>query len=507
MTTFSDLKHFFKDQGYKVIMVADGEPVVSVVGKDGVVSVAPAGGGSVALDPIARAAEAVYITRAKNQEEQLALDKNNLMMVGDAGGNYVLKRLFFNDQDIASYYNGFSNQTLWPLCHVAFEEPQFDNTWYEGYTRVNAEFARAIKKEANDKTFVWINDYQLALVPQFLTSPSTGLRTRDMHIAFFWHIPWPTWEIFRILPQKKEILMSLLSCDFLGFHRAYQARNFLQTVERELEARIDLEKQQVHFKDHVTTIKSLPLGIDTDAVRSMVGKEEEVSSLGLAVREALGFEEEKPHPLDWYFEKYRVIFGVDRLDYTKGIRHRLQAIDLFFEKNPKLHGKVVYLGITAPSRENVDAYKRVKKEVREMTAQINAKYGTKDWKPVHMIHMLFKHEEVLNFYRKAHLCLVTPLDDGMNLVSKEFVIAASQSSDPGMLVLSQFAGSAIDLGSSLLVNPYNTEEVAEAIKKGLEMDKEERGQRIKQMAELLDENNVYSWAQNFLREALAAGRG
>jgi trehalose-6-phosphate synthase len=201
-----------------------------------------------------------------------------------------------------------------------------------------------------------------------------------------------------------------------------------------------------------------------------------------------------------------VVFGVDRLDYTKGIGHRLKALDLFFEKNPQYIGKVIYLGITAPSRELITSYKKVRKESKELTAAINAKYARKDWKPIHLIHDLFKREDVLNLYKKAHLCLVTPLDDGMNLVSKEFVIASSLSSDPGMLVLSQFAGSATDLTSAIIVNPYDFDQVASAIKEGLEMSREERVKRIKRMVEMLEENNVYQWANNFLRDSLQAGR-
>lgn len=501
MVTLSDIKTFFKEQGYKMVIVADAEPYVSTVQKDGSVSSkTPAGGVGVALDPLARATNAVYIARAKNKEERIPLDKDDKMLVGDSAGNFMLKRLFFTPQQINDYYFGFSNQTLWPLCHVAFEEPRFNNSWYKGYKKVNETFAKAVNQEMKGKTFVWLHDYQLALIPSLLRKP------KDTIVALFWHIPWPTWEVFRILPYKKEILESLLLCDFLAFHRGYQAQNFLETVERELEARIDREKQQVHYKDHITTVKSLPLGIDTDLARSQVRQEDEIGPLGVVIRELLGLSEEKEHPLDWYFEKYKVIFGVDRLDYTKGISHRLQAIDRFFEKNPKAVGKVIYLGITAPSREQIDAYKQVKKQSNDLTTAINAKYETKDWKPIHNIHALFSREDVLNFYKKAHLCIVTPLDDGMNLVSKEFVIAASLSSDPGMLVLSQFAGSAIDLTSALIVNPYDIDQVADAIKEGLEMSREDRITRIKQMSEMLDEKNIYDWAYTFLREAIAAGR-
>ncbi len=500
MISGGDIKDIFRSSGYKLIVVADGEPVVSQVREGKVVSSVPAGGVSVALDPIARVTNALYIARGKKPEERAAMDKNDKMLVGNADGAYTLKRLFFNDADFNDYYFGFSNQTFWPLCHVAFEEPQINDRWYQNYKKVNQHFADAIREEINGRTLVWIHDYQLSLVPLLLG------RQKDTIVSMFWHIPWPTWEVFRILPYKREILTSLLSCDFLAFHRGYQARNFLNTVEQELETRIDDETQKVHYKKHVTLVKSYPLGIDIDVVKSMVHKEEEETALSKTIRDLLGIEGVKAHPLDWYFTKYKVIFGVDRLDYTKGIGHRLQALDIFFEKNPQYVGKVVYLGIIAPSREIIDSYKRVKKEAMTLANVINAKYGTKEWKPIHLIHALFKREDVLNFYRQADVCVVTPLDDGMNLVSKEFVIASSQASNPGMLVLSQFAGSAIDLNQALIVNPYNIDEVAAAIKRGLEMEKSDKIERIKQMATMLEEKNVYEWGYNNLRDALQVAR-
>lgn len=500
MVNFSDLKNFLNNQDYKLIIVADGEPYVSKMSKEGVMDSMPAGGVAMMLDPIARATSPTYIARAKSPEEKKVLDKNNKMLVGNADGNYILKRLFFSDAELENYYFGFSNQTLWPLCHVAFEAPLINKAWYEGYKAVNKQYAKAIQQEIKGKTFVWVHDYQLVLVPQLLE------KSKDTVIGMFWHIPWPTWEVFRVLPYKKELLNSLLSCDFLAFHRGYQARNFLDAVDQELEVRIDRETQKVYYNNHVTTVKSLPLGIDIDVVRSLVHVEEEETPLGKTIREMFGIESAKEDPLDWYFKKYKVMFGVDRLDYTKGIPQRIEAIDCFFEKYPEYIGKAVYLGIISPSREAIPSYKRVKKRVKELAIAVNAKYATKDWKPIHLIHEHFNREDVLNFYRRADVCLVTPLDDGMNLVSKEFVIASSMSSDPGMLVLSQFAGSATDLASSLIVNPYDIDEMADAMKQGLEMDKAEKIARIKKMAGMLEENNVYEWGYNFLREALLSVR-
>lgn len=501
MTTFGDLRDYFLKQQYKLIIVSDGEPAVSVVNKEGMTIEIPAGGVSVALDPIARATGATYIARAKKEEEKLALDKNGKMLIGNADGNYILKRLFISEKDLQDYYYGFSNQTLWPLCHVAFEEPIFRNDWFHGYKKVNQQFANAIRQELTGKAFIWLHDYQLAMVPFFL-----GKLPKDTLLAIFWHIPWPTWEVFRILPYKKEILTSLLSCDFLAFHRGYQARNFLHTVDRELEARIDLETQQVYFNKHVTTVKSLPLGIDIDVVKSLVHAQEVDSPLANAIRDLFGIEGAKPHPLDWYFDKYKVIFGVDRLDYTKGIRARLHALDRFFDDNPMYQGKVVYLGVISPSRETIPSYIQVKKETMAMVDMINKKYQTVEWKPIHMIYQTFKREDVINFYHKADVCVVTPLDDGMNLVSKEFVIASAASADPGVLILSQFAGSATDLSQALIVNPYNIEEVSRALKIGLEMDKAVKKERIRTMAEMLEERNVYEWGYNFIRDAIQSAK-
>lgn len=491
--TFAELKDFFFQQDRKLIIVADGEPRVSKMVKDTIVSEIPSGGVAVVLDPIAKATNATYIARAKTEEEVKLTGRN--MLIHDFDGVYNLKRLVIPPEDMEDYYYNFSNQTLWPLCHVAFEMPLLNNKWFAGYKKVNEQYARAIKEEIKGKSLVWIHDYQLALVPELLG------QQKDTIIGMFWHIPWPTWEIFRILPYRKEILKSLLACDFLAFHRRYQVQNFLDTVERELEVRIDHETRQVHYQNHVTTVKSLPLGIDTDVAKALVNNTEEETTLSRAIKEMLGIEE-KENPLKHYFEKYKVIFGVDRLDYTKGVRHRFEAIDLFFQKNPQYVDKVIYLGILAPSREKIPSYKRVKKEAKELAQMINEKYQNNHWKPIHLIHQTFQREDIMNFYHRADICLVTPLDDGMNLVSKEYVIASSVSQHPGMLILSQFAGSAIDLTESLLVNPYDTEVVSDAIKKGLEMKSEEKKQRLDKMVKQLEENNVYKWAYDFLKGAL-----
>lgn len=483
MVTFGNLKDFFAKQALNYLLVADAEPVIHEAKGGKSVSRVPAGGVAIALTPVAKASGGVFIARGKTLEDRQVLDKKGRIYLGDPKEGYILKRIFLSDKEVDYYYNGFSNQTLWPLCHAAFIRPEFRKDWFGVYKRVNYQFAKVIKEEIKGKAFVWLNDYQLALVPKFLGRPPKTI------IAMFWHIPWPTWEIFRLLPFKKEILESLLNCDFIGFHRGYHVRNFLETIEREFEARIDEEKGHIYFNNNITTVKNLPMGVDADIVQSLAGKDQK-SLISTELTRSL--------------EKFKIILGVDRLDYTKGFKVRLQAFAKFLEDNRQFLGKVVYLGVIAPSRESISTYRELKKEIEILTAQINERYTRNSWRPIQLIYQTFPREEVIALYRRADLCLVTPLDDGMNLVSKEFVIAASLAESPGMIVLSQFAGSAIDLTAALIVNPYNIEEVAQAIKKGLVMGDKEKHERIKRMVATLEEKNVYQWALEFVSGAKVA---
>ncbi len=496
-----DLKDFFERKKIQMILAADAEPRIHDKKNGKITSIIPAGGVSVALDPIAQISGGIFIGRGRTTTDEEVLDRGKIKIRGNLG-SYLLKRVFINEAEYEDYYLGFSNQTLWPLCHIAYERPVFEKDWYKNYVKVNQFFAKSIMEEAKSNSFIWIHDYQLSLVPLFLKKPRNGT------VAMFWHIPWPTWEIFRTLPQKIEILESLLNCDFIAFHRGYQVRNFLDTVRRELEVRVDEETNKIYYKKKVTTVRNLPMGIDTDVIRSLLSENPRESLVGSVIDTFIGKENNTPKEsvLDEFFKKYSVIVGIDRLDYTKGLRTRLLALDKFFEKYPKYIGKAVYIGIISPSRETVPSYKKLKEELKRLAHEINLKYVRRSWLPVHLIYYTFTREDVIKFYRKSKICLVTPLDDGMNLVSKEFVIASSKEKDPGILVLSQFAGSAIDLTDAIIVNPYNIEEMANAIKVGLEMGKNEKARRISSMTEALEARNVYVWTQDFVRTALEASR-
>lgn len=499
MTSYFDLKDFLLDKSYDLRIAADAEPFVHKKVRNKLVTQSSAGGVSVALEPVARAGDALFIARGKTKEDEEMVDENSIITVNHTDP-YTLKRLFLSEEDLEDYYFGFSNQTLWPLCHVAFEAPVFNPTWFSRYEEVNKAFAEAIQtgKKKNTTTFYFLNDYQLSLVPSFLKKDKQSI------VALFWHIPWPTWEIFRILPQKKQILESLLQCDFLAFHRGYHVRNFLSTVRRELEARIDEEKATVFYNNHATTVHSLPMGVDTDIIKGLA-EPDDTDMLTTIAKAMFGIEKEKiPH--EDFFKTTQVILGIDRLDYTKGLMTRLEGIERFLEKYPEFQEKVTYLGFLALSREQIPSYKALKKAVEGKAAEINKEFGTNNWKPIHLLPGVFSRKELIALYKNASVCLVTPLDDGMNLVSKEYVIAASTSNTPGMLVLSQFAGSATDLTQALIINPHDKEATADAIEQALTMDEKERKDRIMRMAGTLEEHNVYSWVMQFLTEAEQAAR-
>lgn len=508
MNMAGDITSYFHDLEYKVIIAADGETRTHQEQNGRITEQTPAGGVSVAFDVLCQTADATYIARGRTEQDRDVVDDHGRVRVSGPDGAYTLKRLFLTPEETQAYYAGYANQTLWPLCHIAFVRPIFDRCWFHGYEEVNRRFAECINQEIDAKTFVWVNDYHLALAPQYIE------RGSDTVIGMFWHIPWPTWEIFRVLPNKHEILTGMMHCDYIAFHRRYQARNFLAALEQELGARVDYETNMVYADGRSTRVDSLPMGIDVDVIKNAMRPDKDGQTMLEAVRSTFSLlmpahEPEQSHDADVVADlasRYRILLGVDRLDYTKGIPERLRGIDRFLEMYPEQRGRVVYIGIMSPTRDVVPAYQDLRREVEQLADEINARYSTDDWQPLHMIYNGFTREDVMDLYEKAAVCLVTPVDDGMNLVSKEFVVAASLSSDPGMLVLSQFAGSASDLNASLLVNPYDPDAIATAIHMALDMDPEERRQRIDLMVSLLQQNNVYEWAVNFARNTITAAR-
>ncbi len=483
MDIVNEVKSLLKSKNYRLVLAADAEPRVYKKLQNKIVWEVPSGGVAVALDPVAKATGAFYIARGKTMEDAKESDEK----ISEKDGSYTLCHVSLSEEELQGYYYGFSNQTLWPLCHVAFQMPQEHRPWYEKYKIINKRFADLIDKKKEKKSFVWIHDYQLALVPSFLK------RSQDTLVAMFWHIPWPSYEQFRILSSstKGEILESLLSCDFLAFHRGYQVRNFIETVQHECKVRIDQEEMAIYYKDKKTTVLDLPLGIDAASIIKLATSTKDVMN-----KDTFG--------IDSLFKNYQVILGIDRLDYTKGLLLRLNALEQFFMKHPKYRGKAVYIGILSPSRMKIAAYQELEQKILQRAEEINAVLARGEWKPIVLINQIFPRERIVKFYKESAVCLVTPVDDGMNLVSKEFVMAASVSKNPGMLVLSHFAGSAIDLTESIRVNPYDIDELESSIEKAFVMPTEEKIKRIQAMAQVLQEKNVYNWMKDFISAAVAA---
>jgi len=464
------------------IVSSNREPYSHTHTANGIKIIEAVGGVHNLLNLIAQVSNGIYVAHGSGDADKEVVDKYNRIKLTTDGKSYTLKRIFLSKKEIDKYYYGFANQTLWPLCHAVFVKPIFDQSWWEMYKIVNRKFTDAILEEIGEKkAFVWLNDYHLALVPQMLRSSG-----KDIKIGTFWHIPWPTYEIFRVNPWGKELLMGLLGNNFLSFHRGYHVQNFLQCVQRELEAKVNFEPSKVTFHDFITKIDSLPAGIDYEEILQIKEKPLTTSKSFL----------EKEYDIEIPY----IAIGVERLDYTKGLIERLKMIDKFLEKYPQFIEKFAYLGVVAPSRQHIPAYRQYSKEFIDLVEKINWKYSTTKWHPIYLINQELQRKKILSFFKDANCGLVTSLDDGMNLVAKEYVLSCQ--AEKGILVLSKFTGAARDLRYSIHINPYNIDEGAEAIYKAITMPSSEKKSRNLKMREELKDRNIYKWAINFINRTL-----
>lgn len=470
-----------KDRSFYI--VTNREPYLHSKTFEGIKVIRPSGGVHTLLELIARVSQGTYIAHGAGSADKQVVDKNNCVKMPPKEKLFNLKRVFLSKKELEYFYYGFSNQTLWPLCHAVFIKPEFNPLWFESYKAVNRKFADAVLEEiGNKKAFVWVNDYHFCLLPQMLRESG-----KDIKIGTFWHIPWPTYEIFRVNPWAKELLTGLLGSDFLAFHRGYQVQNFVQCVQRELEAKMEHEQSRIVFKEHMTKVENLSAGIDYQEIVDLTKKRKTTRKSFMTKL----FGMEIPH----------LILGVDRLDYTKGIVERFKMIERFLEKYPEYIEKVVYYGIMPQTRYHIPAYRAYTKSVADLAEKINWKYSTGRWNPIHyVLHGASSRDKVFQYYKHADVCLVTSLDDGMNLVAKEYVISCD--AERGMLVLSKFTGASNDLRYSLQINPYNIEEGADAIYKALTMNSADKKTRNLKMREELKVNNIYKWATTFIEKTL-----
>ena len=478
-----------KMRATRVVVVSNRQPYMHVYDGDRVIWRRPAGGLVVALDPVLRVAKGSWVATGQTPADRIVVDAESRVRVPPEDPQYTLRRVFLSKEQEEGYYHGFGNEVLWPLCHTAFVRPAFRASDWQHYQAVNQIMSDAALKEAGQgRAFIWTQDFHLALLPRFLKQARP-----DVSVAHFWHTPWPTPEVFRICPWRRELLEGMLGSDLLGFHIRYHCDNFLATVANELEAKIIAEQSAVQYRGRTTVVKPFPISIDYHRIVQDL-ESSEVEEETRRIDRLLGGRPEF------------LAVGVDRIDYTKGLVERLHAIDRFLERYPHYVGRFVYLGIGAPSRIHIPAYKELRGDIAQRVEEINWKYGTERWQPVILLDHQVSYPRVLAYLAMADVCLVTALHDGMNLVGKEF-IAAQQGEKPGVLILSRFTGAARELAEALPINPYDIEGTAEAIRQALEMPQEERGRRCRWLQEQIQDHDIYRWALDMLNEVRRIRRG
>lgn len=469
--------------GDEFLIVSNREPYVHLRAQDNSIQVErPASGLITALEPVMLACSGTWIAHGSGSADREVVDKHDHVAVPPGRDTYQIRRVWLSEAEENGYYYGFSNEGLWPLCHIAHTRPVFRPLDWEQYVAVNRKFARALIEEARTKDpVVLVQDYHFALLPAMIRE-----RLPEATIIAFWHIPWPNPEAFGICPWAEQILTGMLGSSILGFHTRFHCNNFLDTVDRFLEARVDRETNGVSHLGTRTLVKRYPISIEwplsgldglpaTDQCREW-----------LRERHALGPE-------------VRIVVGVDRLDYTKGILERFLALERLLEIEPEWIGKIVLLQIGAPSRSSIPEYRNFLVKVREEATRINTRYGRDGYSPIVLRVENVKSTEVYRYYRGADACIVSSLHDGMNLVAKEFV--ASRDDDLGVLILSEFTGAARELAEALIINPYNMDQCAAALRTALTMPPGEQRDRMRSMRSLIQEFNIYRWAGRMLLDA------
>jgi trehalose 6-phosphate synthase/phosphatase len=453
-----------------LVVVSNRLPFVAERGPDGIRFTRSSGGLVAALDPVLNSRGGVWIGwPGLEQEPGEPADA----LVPPAGPQIRYRPVPLTAREVVTYYGGFSNRTLWPLCHYSIGRTRIDARTWTAYEQVNERFARAVAAESTDADQVWIHDYHLVRVPRYLRRVAPRRRS-----AFFLHVPFPAYDVFRILPWCRQLLRGMLSADLVGLHVGGYVQHLLTCAERLLGCDVDRATETVHFEGRDVTVQAHPIGIDPDYV------ERQARSAGPRTRGP---------------DDPAQVIGVDRLDYTKGIPQRFLAIERFLEGHPEFQGRFVFTQVLVPSREQVKEYRDLKRELDEIVGRVNGRFSDPGWSPIRYLVRSLSPQELGAFYRHADVALVTPLRDGMNLVAKEYV--AAQVDDPGVLVLSELAGAAEQLQEALLVNPYDVDAVAEALHRSLTMAPDEREARMTALRDRVREHSVEAWVTRFLHSA------
>lgn len=459
-----------------LVVIANREPYVHEWDAEGrAVVERPASGLVTAIEPMLRACGGTWIAHGSGSADRVHADRAGRLAVPPANPEYVLRRIWIGEEDYDRYYSGLANEALWPLCHMAYTQPSFRAIDWIAYQGVNETFARAAIDETNRGSFLMIQDYHFALVPRMVREQAPHVVT-----SLFWHIPWPHAEVIGICPWKEALLAGMIGADIVGFHTRAHCLNFLDSAQRYLECRVDLEDMSIEYRGHHTRVRAYPISVEWPYPSAS-------RTEGEMLRRSLGIARE-----------VHIGLGVDRADYTKGLIERVAAVELLLEENPSLIEKYVLVQLAAPSRTRIRRYQQLGSDLEEAVNRVNDRFGTGSWKPIVLQMRTFSSEEVSRYYAMTDSALVTPLHDGMNLVAKEYV-AACEDGD-GALVLSVFAGAAKELDGALLVNPYDTQEVGRAILRAIRMPLAERRARMETMRRQIAGSSIYDWSEKILTD-------
>ncbi len=459
-------------------VVSNREPYLHTYRGKNVEVTVPASGLVTALEPILRTCQGTWLAHGSGDADRATVDERNCLRVPPDEPQYTLKRVWLSKAEEEGYYFGFSNEGLWPLCHIAHTRPIFRAKDWEHYQAVNQKFTTALREEmaGAEEPVVLVQDYHFALLPRLLKEQVPGAR-----VAIFWHIPWPNPEAFGICPWQRELLEGLLGADLVGFHVQSHCNNFLETVDRGVESRVNWERFTVERGGHLTQVRPFPIsvaGADSPPPQRPPRPSPYLDRAALLKEQGV--------------EATYMGIGVERVDYTKGILERFQGLERFFERYPTYLGQFTFVQIGAPSRTHIKRYHDLLAEVEAEADRINWRFQTSAWKPLVYLNRHHSHAEIQRYYQAADLCMVTSLHDGMNLVAKEYVAACAD--DQGMLILSRFTGACRELRDALIVNPYDIEQLAEAVRFALVMDPAERSARMHRMRQIVKNFNIYRWA-------------
>jgi len=472
----------------ELLVVSNRQPYSHGYDGDTITVDEQAGGLTAGLDPVMQAVGGTWIAWGDGEADREVVDGNDCVPAPPDDPSYSLRRVWLSEAEVDDYYYGFSNRVLWPICHSALTNVEEEDGYWDRYRTVNERFVDAVVSEATDDAIIWFQDYHFSLAPSMVRD---RLDT-DAVILHFWHIPWPSWDTFRACPHGHTIIEGLLGNDLLAFHVPRYRKNFLEGVDAAIpDATVDYEGKTVTYRNHVTRVTEFPMGVPVGAIEQRAQTDEAAS----------------------YWEQFKeshdiadtVAVGVDRLDYTKGIPERLQALELFWERNPEWRGELSFVQNGSESRSQIDAYQDIQAEITEAVDRINDRFGTDDWTPVVEFRDYISQEALAGLYRNGDLALISPVRDGMNLVAHEYV--AAQVDNDGVLVLSNQTGAENLLDGAITITPQDTGAFADAIETALSVPGGERRARMAYLHQQVRENDLAAWTERNLRAALALRDG